>query len=253
MDALDGGTGLVVTGVLVLVLAGLHLFVGRFHFRAQAPRSRFLSFAGGWVVGFVFLGQMPALAAAQVPLARALTDSLAQAAQFSVAIYLVALAGTVMVYGVDTWAAQVDEKDEAAILRGRHPAFWFHIALFATFNAIVGYLLVTRAHQDTWVLILYTIAMALLLGLSDASFRHRHPLAYDRGARWILAGAIIAGWLVSVITTLPPLAVEIARAFLVGTALITALRDQIPSQQTASFGWFLAGAAVIATIMLVTI
>ncbi len=250
---MSGEAGLGVTGVLVLALALLHLFVGRLRFRAQQPRSRFLSFAGGWVVGFVFLGQMPVLAAAQVRLAAALTDSLSAAALFAVGIYLVALAGMVIVYGVDAWAARGQLRVQAGGTPPRHdPAFWLHVLLFAAFNAIAGYLLVQRAHQDAWLLLLYTIAMGLLLGLSDAGFRHRHPDLYDQRARWILAGAIVAGWSVNVLATLPPLAVEVARSFLVGTALVTSLRDQLPSEETASFGWFLAGAATITAILLLT-
>ena len=49
-----------VTFLMALAFCAVHVFVGRLHWLDRTPRSKWLSFAGGVAVGYVFLHIMPA-------------------------------------------------------------------------------------------------------------------------------------------------------------------------------------------------
>lgn len=68
------------TAALALAFALVHIFIDRLSFLDTVPRSRWLSFAGGVAVSYVFLHILPELGAHQETFALAL-DLGAQAAE----------------------------------------------------------------------------------------------------------------------------------------------------------------------------
>lgn len=95
---------LALTALFVFGFVLVHLFVGRLRFLDVVPRSRWLSFAGGVAVAYVFLHILPELGghrrtfAAQLELGERAAESW---------VYLVALAGLALFYGLSTaWSVR---------------------------------------------------------------------------------------------------------------------------------------------------
>jgi hypothetical protein len=56
--------------------------------------------------------------------------------------------------------------------------------------------------------------VALHFVTTDFGLRLYHKERYDRGVRWVLVAAVLAGWGLGVATTIPPVAIGFAFAFL---------------------------------------
>ncbi|MGH1570480.1 hypothetical protein ACRAWG_07115 [Methylobacterium sp. P31] len=81
------------------VLALVHVLTPSMRFLDGTPRSAWLSVAGGVSVAYVFVHLLPELAAGQEVIGRATAVSLAERH-----VYLIALAGLLVFYGLDRLA-----------------------------------------------------------------------------------------------------------------------------------------------------
>jgi hypothetical protein len=90
----------VVGFTLAIALALVHGFIAQLEVEAFVPKHRWLSFAGGVSMGYVFLDIFPELSHAQGALAQAnfwLLNSLGNH------VYVLALLGLTTFYGLDHW------------------------------------------------------------------------------------------------------------------------------------------------------
>src|SRR3712207_908770 len=178
------------TALLVAGLAVVHLFSGTLRFLEGTPRSIWLSMAGGISVAYVFVHLLPDLAEEQ----EAIRETVGQTFSFlEYHVYLVALVGLAAFYGLERAAKisrqrrrSVDKEDstEAGV-------FWLHIASFAVYNALIGYLLLHREQQGLWSLILFAFAMGVHFVVNDYGLREDHKGTYDRIGRWVLVAGIL--------------------------------------------------------------
>lgn len=240
----------VLTGLLALLLAAVHILCPQLRFLAGVPRSRWLSFAGGVAAGYVFLHVLPELAAhgerlaAELQLAPALAEFL---------IYLVALGGLAAFYGLEAHAStsrrgrsgpRADEGTAHAAM------FRVHIATFGLYSFLIGYLLLHRAELGLVPLLLYFAAMALHFLAADFGLRLDYTARYDRTGRWWLAAATIAGWIIGAFFALPAAAVGLFFAFLAGGIVLNVLKEELPEERQSRLAPFLAGTAVYAALSL---
>lgn len=227
------------TGCLALALAAIHLFVGRLRFLNSVPRSLWLSTAGGIAVAYVFLHLLPDLVAHQETLAKG--QSLGPKAA-EVTIFGMALGGVITFYGLERLARgsrqALPHPANAGLLR----AFWTHIGAFALYNALIGYLLVHPELPGLDSSLLFFAAMAMHFVTNDFGLRDHHRQRYDGIGRWVLAGAVLVGWLLGQFTDLPDLAIALLFAFLAGGIMLNVLKEELPEDRQSRFLPFLAGA-----------
>ncbi len=179
--------------LLALGLMLVHLFIGRLRFLDVVPRSRWLSLAGGVSIAYVFIHILPELSAFQEKLK--LTDNLGTAL-LDRHVYLLALAGLVVFYGLERAALLSRLREQSA---GRKDAtsvsvFWLHIGSFAAYNALIGYLLLHREEPGTGSLLLFFFAMALHFVINDFGLRQHHQ-RYIRSYRPLDTDASYPRWL----------------------------------------------------------
>ncbi|HEY9769039.1 MAG TPA: hypothetical protein V6C71_11185 [Coleofasciculaceae cyanobacterium] len=74
--------------------------------------------------------------------------------------------------------------------------FWLHVVSFALYNGLIGYLLVHREEPGFLSLCFFFLAMALHFVVNNFGLRENHKHAYHNLGRWILAAAIIFGWVI---------------------------------------------------------
>lgn len=236
---------LLLVGGLVL----LHLFAGRLRFLHVVPRSRWLSTAGGASVAYVFLHLLPELAQAQSQIARLHHHALVEQG-----VYVLALIGLVTFYGLEraikcSKQAQEQASDRQAMRFPQVGLFWLHISSFVVYNTIVGYLLV-HGERDTAQQLLFFIAMALHFLVVDYGLRDDHNETYDHTARWVLAAAIVSGWLVGTVSGGSEIVIHLLYAFIAGAVVLNVMKEELPKEREARFTAFATGAGAYTALLL---
>lgn len=238
---------LIITGFVLV-----HLFAGKLRFLEGVPRSRWLSMAGGISVAYVFLHVFPELQEAQEHIGEGW-----QVVSFvEHHAYLLSLGGLVAFYGLER-AVKLSQRE-----RGEQPGpdsggstakpgvFWLHIASFAVYNALIGYLLVHREEQNLRGLLFFSIAMTLHFFVTDYGLRQDHKDTYRRVGRWVLAAAIILGWLLGLSMDISEAATGTLFALLAGGVVLNVLKEELPEERQSRFSPFALGVVAYALLLL---
>ncbi len=120
---------------VALLFAAIFLFGGRAAYRpGQKGRRRFLSFAAGISVSYVFVHVLPALHAIRALHTQSPADFYMVFPEYSV--YLWTMAGFLVFYGLEAMATRPRQGSEVAAVDGSskapwHP--WLHISGFAAY------------------------------------------------------------------------------------------------------------------------
>jgi len=240
----------VVSLLAVIALAGVHLVAGQLRVLAGTPRSVWLSMAGGVSVAYVFVQLLPELGEGQEAIAAAAGEALAF---LEVHVYLLALLGLAVFYGLERAATESRRRRRAAG-QGDKPSaavFWLHVASFALYTALIGYLLRERAiEQDRLALLLFAVAMGLHFVVTDYGLREHYKADYDCLGRWLLAAALAAGWLVGLGWEVPEAARAILVAFLAGGVILNVLKEELPQERESRYWAFALGAAAYTALLL---
>ncbi|MEW6613364.1 MAG: hypothetical protein ACOY5C_11740 [Pseudomonadota bacterium] len=235
------------TLIAALLLVSVHLFAGKLRFLEGIPRSRWLSAAGGVSVAYVFMHLLPELDRGQEVFRR-----LGVLRFMESHAYLIALVGLITFYGLERLAksSRHAQRSAGAADATSPQVFWLHMASFALYNGLVGYLLVHREQPGVISLVLFTVAMALHFVVTDFGLREDHKAAYTRVGRWILAAAIVAGWALGRATVISDLALVVLVAFLAGGVILNVLKEELPEERRSRFSAFLLGAGAYAVLLL---
>lgn len=237
------------TVICAIALVIVHLFSGKLRFLRATPRSRWLSFGSGVSVAYVFVHILPELSQAQVTLQSSVNIELAFLEHH---VYLVALLGLAVFYGLERFATQSRQHSQK-IGKGdvtSSGVFWIHIASFAVYNALIGYLLVHREESDLKSLFFFSFAIALHFVVNDNGLRENHKQIYDHIGRWLLAAAIIVGWVIGISTVIHQAAVAVLFAFLAGGIVLNVLKEELPQERESRFWAFAWGAIGYAIVLL---
>ncbi|HEX6615531.1 MAG TPA: hypothetical protein VF046_04440 [Gemmatimonadales bacterium] len=233
--------------VAVLVLAAVHVITPSLRFIRGIPRSIWLSIFGGVSVAYVFVHLLPELAEGQERLGRALASGVLGVSFAERHVYLVALFGLAVFYGLERLAKRARSTTDGGTGTS---VFWIHMGSFGIYNAVVGYLLVRRPSSSLASLVFFTVAMALHFVVTDYGLTEDHEQAFPRIGRWVLAGAVLAGYVLGLAFELPQPAIDILIAFLAGGVILNVLKEEVPAERQSRFWAFAAGAAGYAFLLL---
>ncbi len=237
------------TLLIAIALALVHIFGARVLSLETAPRSHWLSVGAGITLAFVFLYLLP-----ELDYFRRILAEHRQLRQIEALIYLVALAGVTLYYGLEHLAYRVRKhhhstpSDEASF--GHDYVFWLHMTWYALYNVIIGLLLLHGQQETVRGLGLFGAAMGIHFLTIDAAMRHHHRHIYRTTGRWVLATAVMVGWLIGLVAPLPTTVLALVTAFLVGAMLLNAIKDELPSSRKTRFVPFVLGATVATAILL---
>ena len=73
---------------------------------------------------------------------------------------------------------------------------------------------------------------------------------YDLIGRWLLAGAIIFGWVLGETFHLDEAAIAAIWALVAGGIILNVLKEELPEEQESHFGMFFAGAGLYSLVLL---
>ena len=226
------------------LLALIHAFAGRLRFITYVPRSMWLSVAGGVSVAYVFVHLLPEMADA----AEALAEAISLEAIAEHGAWLLALTGLALFYGVEV-AARHSRKDRPEKVTSA-AVFWFSIATYAVYNALIGYLLHEREEEGVSTLISFTVAMALHFLVNDFGLREHHKHRYERVGRWALVASIVLGVAVGASSAVSESVRGALLAFIGGGVILNVLKEELPQEAESRFGAFIVGVVAYAALLL---
>jgi hypothetical protein len=120
----------------------------------------------------------------------------------------------------------------------------------AVYTTLIGYLFFHRLAAGLEDLLLFFVAMALHFVVNDHGLREHHKDAYLRRGRWVLAAAVVLGWVVGLLTEIPEVAIAVLTAFLAGGVIMNVLKEELPEERESRFWAFALGAAFYTVILL---
>lgn len=235
----------------VVALAALHLGAGRLRRLPGVPEDATTSLAGGLAVAYVFLHLLPELARGNEEVGRVLGDDLPADFLTDVIVFLIALSGFTILYGMERLAQRHSARGAGETARS--PAvFRLHLATYVVYNGIITYSMPLRYRISVAFAVLFTGAMGLHFVITDRGLREHWPERFDGRARAVVAGALLVGWAAALVVA-PTSAWLVAAliAFLGGFILMNVFKEELPHDpRRAHFGWFVAGVTIYAALIL---
>jgi hypothetical protein len=229
-----------------LFLVFFHYVSPRLANRMPDKGTAFVSFSGGVAVAYVFLHMLPNLVEYNKPIGKFLLNNQWLTPFTELLIYIVALCGFLVYYGLDVLAARYQCRRVSY-----QPVYQLHLMMFCLYNFLITYTMALRALTSITATLLFTFAMALHFVLTDRKFCRNYAEAFDHKGRFILMCALLLGWLCSVI--FDPVNVLVAAlmvAFLAGSVLLNVFREELPTTGLLRYCWFVFGTVLIAIILL---
>lgn len=226
--------------LLMLGFVFIHFLSKHLTFKQFSLRV-FLSFSGGVGIAYVFLHLFPTLSEAHTPLAEAM-EQLPVSFPTNYTVFMIALLGFCIFYTMDrlimiAWGSNTLTSPD----RIESTIFWFHIAFFSLYTAMIGYLLVWEPYDDPIYEPLFFIAFGLHFITNDWSLRHHHENIYDHIGRWVLVSSIFIGWSIGSLVEFSEITVAIVESFVTGAMIVNVVKDELPPEREGSLRGFLSG------------
>lgn len=238
--------------VIAFALSTLHWLAPRIERLPLVPARAMGSFAGGIAIAYVFLQLLPALAEGSTGIGEALDDTITLTPLVDLFIFVVALTGFTVFYGLDRLAHAAAGTTPGTTVSTEPPpgVFYAHLGAFCLYNALITYTMPLRLRTGVAFALLFTVAMGLHFVLTDRNLRQHYPIRFRRIGRVALASSLLAGWVAAVAAApTKTLVVSLLTAFLGGSVLLNVFTEQLPSGPTSSFGWFVGGLVLYAALL----
>ena len=238
----------VVAVVSAAVLAAVLVVAPKIDALRGVPRSRWLSFAGGVAVTYVFLKLLPELTKAQReimhhhPSAAWLREHM---------LFVVALVGATLLFGIERAAKRTKEQRKS---RGEEPrsaawVFWLHTAVMSVYVAFIAYLLFREGKQRPLTVGVLGGVMALHFTGIAVALADDYRSLQSRWGRWLLAASVLAGAAVGYARKVPDIVYHVVLAVLAGAVIFSVIKEEIPPEQQSRF-WALAVGVAVAGALL---
>lgn len=231
----------VAAAVATVALAAVHLLLPVLRHRLRgAPEGLAASVAGGVAVAYVFVHLLPEVAQGNREVAELLGEHLRMTELEEVLLFLVALVGFLLLYGLDHVAERRRESGVFAV----------HLGAYALYNAVITYAVPTRFRTDPGAAVLFVVAMGIHFLLTDRSLAEHYGARFRRVGRPVLVGALGVGYALA-LAFAPTSAVVVSTmlALLAGFVLYNVFSDELPSSDRLRFPVFLGSAAVYAGVL----
>ncbi len=106
-------------------------------------------------------------------------------------------------------------------------------------------------HQGLLACALLFFALMLHFTVNDHALRSHHKALYDLFGRWLLALAVIGGYLVGTVYMLNEASIAILWAFVAGGLILNVIKDELPQQRETSLSAFVTGMSGYAALLVI--
>jgi hypothetical protein len=234
--------------VAVILLAANFILGGGLEIGLRTHRRRWISLAAGVATAYVFVHLLPELSQVQQIFTRATADKGIPFPESRV--YSSALLGFILMYGLEHLAARSWERGETAHESEGKIVPWIHVGGFALYCALVTYVMTRESKRGVLFLIFYYFAMSLHFLGADHAFRREYGKWYEGRGKWVVAGGVLAGWLVA---SLVPLSIEVLATlmgFVGGGVVMNSMITELPKEKEGRFWPFCLGALGYSLLLL---
>lgn len=236
--------GVIGSVAMVTVFFAVHLWSRRLEGIDRRRQATVFSVAGGVSAAYVLVHLVPELHGHQAGVARALV-----VLPEDLAVYVVALAGLVVFFGIERLVIEAETGGEIERTEVPLPLFWTHIGVFALNSFVIGYLLIDELDRHPVEFMLFGAALALHFMVNDHALRRRHDKLHARHGRIVLGLAVVAGWLAGLGGLLPEAVSAIMFALLAGGIVFNVMKEELPPDGSGSFAAFASGAGAYALLL----
>ncbi|MDT0166682.1 hypothetical protein Q9R32_14080 [Actinotalea sp. AC32] len=235
-----------------LLLAAVHLGATSVRALVGGHERAVVSAAGGISVAYVFLHLLPEVAAGAGLLGESLEGLVAHVPLREIAVFVVALAGFTVFYLAERYAAHRGSSRHGGSADTSTSAFVVHLGAFAVYNVAVAYTLPERVGSDAVGAAVFTAAIAVHVLVVDRGLAERYPRRYGHVGRFVLAGALLLGWVAAgVAAPTSSLTVALMTAVVAGSVLLTVFQEELPEAGRSRVGPFLVGLGGYAVLLVV--
>lgn len=235
--------GALVITLVLMISHYLSPLIGRI---PGVSERKVTSFAGGVAVAYVFLHMLPELVEGNEAIGEALREVVRLTPLLDLGIFILALAGFTLYYGLELLAQRAAGQSPQAAARVYH----LHLFMYCLYNFLITYTMPLRVQTGLFYAVIFTAAMALHFILSDRNFnRHFHD-RFSLGGRLVLLASLLAGWLVTALTEpINVVLVSLMIAFLSGSILYNVFKEELPVGGSSSYAWFTLGLGLTAGLL----
>ncbi len=240
---------IIISVIGVSLLAAIHLF--GYHFDQifdRVLRLRWLSFAAGVSLSYVFLHLIPELEQQRIEVSEHFENFFTLHSEL---VYMIALTGATAFFGLHRKTNDDERRAERAVNRVFDFTFWISIGSFAVYNALITHSIHKRAEIDLAAVLVFVLAMTMHFLINDYGMRRRFYAAYQHSGRWMLALAVVGGWLTGFMIDTGDVPFLIILAFLAGGTVIHVLSEELPEERGSNFASFFCGAALYSCVLIV--
>ena len=249
-------TSHIIGSLVAAIFFALIFFFGpklRLHGPGQLYHRRFLSFAAGVSVAYVFIHLLPELHSAGVEFIHLTAHRALLIPEYRV--YMSALIGFMFFYGLEhmvAWSRLTRKKGslEEKAEKTEKTIYAIHIGSFAVYAWLISYLLVYDTEKGTISLILYAVAMGLHFLVMDYALSREYGSLYERRGKNVLALASLAGWVIAICIELPAHIIITILGFVSGGVIMNSLINELPGEKEGKFPAFLLGGLLYAVLLL---
>jgi hypothetical protein len=235
---------LIVVG-LALALAAVHVATPGLVVFESLPRPPMLSFGSGVSVAYVFVHLFPEVDHASETLSAGDGALL----PFGLPVYAVVLVGFVGFYGLEQFVRRTRAADQGGPSDDPDGVFWVHVGSFASYNALLGYLLAERSGTDPLGIALYAAAIGLHFLVNDYGLREHHEQFYHGIGRWLLAGSVVVGGALGLVVHVDAVVLDLLVSVLAGSIVLNVVKEELPSDREARFSAFLVGVVLYTALL----
>lgn len=229
-----------------LLFAATFLFGGRVHPMQSIVRDRrsIVSFGAGISTAYLFVRMMPELADAR----DALDLDRLGANINSMIVYLFALVGFLLVYGLDNFRhirrASAASGRGTSDIRSRDWGMVLYVL-------VLTYVMVQETDKSPIETMQYAIAISFHFLAVDHSLRDEIGDDYDRKDRFVLAAMCLSGWLAAQLIELPAAAKALLLAFVSGGVIVNSAIMELPTERDGRFIPFAIGSLLFGVVLMI--
>jgi len=237
------------TQLAVVILGSVFLFGKWLRLRSESRSRNWITASAGASVAYVWLHIIPELSEAQGNFTSMTRDMRLPLPEFR--IYLSGLLGFVLFYGLEhmSWArVDLAGRNAGQALR-ENLIYKLRLGGFVAYDGLVSYLMVRDSERGLLSLLIYLLAMGLHFIVVNHSFGEEYGDKYDRGGRWLLAFAVLAGGFIGKFALLPEHTILTLLGFVAGAVIENNTMMELAKGKGGRFWAFFAGAMAYSLLL----
>ncbi|MCW3999101.1 MAG: hypothetical protein NWE93_02550 [Candidatus Bathyarchaeota archaeon] len=222
----------------------IRLYAGR-------RKDRIIAVFGGIIAAYVFVDLIPNIASSN-ELIKEIADSQTRYV-YEESLFLVVFVGFLIFFSLEYLAVTSQKTIDSASQKSKSSkgVYVVHFAALAFLEFVLSYILLFEYKASVIGGVLFTFAVALHLFIADNTLADNYGSYITRNGRYLASAIPLFGWAASVVFPEKTAAAYLLLAFVSGSILYMAIKDEIPTRGQKRFlALFLAG-AISYTLLLV--